>query len=78
MTHRPLEGIRIVDFTWVGAGPYTTKILADAGAEVIKIESEKRPDVLRFMPPLKDGIKGINRSGYFANRNTSKKVSLLI
>ena len=73
MTRRPLEGIRIVDFTWVGAGPYTTKILADAGAEVIKIESEKRPDVLRFMPPLKDGIKGINRSGYFANRNTSKK-----
>lgn len=73
MKQRPLEGVRIIDFTWVGAGPYTTKILADAGAEVIKIESAKRPDVLRFMPPFPNGIKGINRSGYFANRNTNKK-----
>ena len=73
MTNLPLAGVRIIDFTWVGAGPYTTKILADAGAEVIKIESSKRPDVLRFVSPFKDGVKGINRSGYFANRNTSKK-----
>ena len=77
MSTLPLEGIRIIDFTWVGAGPYTTKILADAGAEVIKIESNERPDVLRFMPPFKDGVKGINRSGYFANRNTNKKSLLL-
>ncbi len=77
MTNLPLEGVRIVDFTWVGAGPFTTKILADAGAEVIKIESGKRPDVLRLTPPFKDGVKGLNRSGYFANRNTSKKSFLL-
>ena len=73
MKKLPLDGVRIVDFTWVGAGPYTTKILADAGAEVIKIESGKRPDILRLTPPFKDGIEGLNRSGYFANRNTSKK-----
>lgn len=77
MKRRPLEGVRIIDFTWVGAGPYTTKILADAGAEVIKIESEQRPDVLRFMPPFPNGERGINRSGYFANRNTSKKSFML-
>jgi benzylsuccinate CoA-transferase BbsF subunit len=73
MNKLPLEGIRIADFTWVGAGPYTTKIFADHGAEVIRIESCKRPDVLRLAPPFAEGKAGLNRSGYFSNRNTSKK-----
>jgi benzylsuccinate CoA-transferase BbsF subunit len=73
MSRLPLKGILVVDFTWVGAGPFTTKILADSGAEVIKIESGARPDVLRLTPPYKDKKEGINRSGYFANRNTSKR-----
>lgn len=73
MGELPLEGIRVADFTWVGAGPYTTKLLADHGAEVIRIESGKRPDILRLNPPFADGVPGLNRSGYFSNRNTNKK-----
>jgi crotonobetainyl-CoA:carnitine CoA-transferase CaiB-like acyl-CoA transferase len=69
----PLSGIRVTDLTWVGAGPFATKILADHGAEVIKIESAGRLDALRTMPPYRDGKPGANRSGYFADRNTSKK-----
>lgn len=69
----PLEGILVADFTWVGAGPYSTKMLADFGAEVIKIESGVRPDALRRNPPFKDKKPGLNRSGYFANRNTNKR-----
>ncbi|MBD1539255.1 CoA transferase [Arthrobacter sp. S13_S34] len=69
----PLEGIRIADFTWVGAGPFLTKPLADHGADVIKIESKTRTDPIRSMAPFRDGQAGINRSGYFANRNSSKR-----
>lgn len=69
----PLAGIRVADFCWLGAGSYCTKLLADMGADVIKIESAARLDSLRLAPPYKDGISGVNRSGYFADRNTSKR-----
>ena len=69
----PLQGIRVADFTWIGAGSFTTKLLADHGADVIKIESRGRMDSLRSSRPYKDGVPGINRSGYFADRNSSKR-----
>lgn len=68
----PLAGLRVVDLTWVGAGPFTTKLLADFGAEVWKIESTERPDQLRRAEPLA-AAGGLDASGYFANRNTNKK-----
>ncbi len=74
---RPLTGVRVIDFSWVGAGSYATKILADLGAEVIKIESTKKVDGIRLSPPFADGQSGVNRSGYFADRNTSKRSMLL-
>jgi len=66
------ESLRVLDFTWVGVGPITTKYLADHGATVIHIESVSRPDVLRGVPPFKDAQPGINRSQFAANFNTSK------
>jgi benzylsuccinate CoA-transferase BbsF subunit len=72
-TIKPLSGVRIADFTWIGAGSFTTKLLADFGADVIKIESATRLDTLRDGAPFKDGIRGVNRSGYFADRNSSKR-----
>lgn len=71
--NQPLSGIRVTDFTWIGAGSFTTKLLADFGADVIKIESAGRLDTLRDGAPFKDGIRGVNRSGYFADRNSSKR-----
>jgi crotonobetainyl-CoA:carnitine CoA-transferase CaiB-like acyl-CoA transferase len=43
-----LKGLKIADFSWVGAGPRATKDLADNGATVVKIESSKRLDLTRF------------------------------
>ena len=40
---RPLEGLKVVDFSWVFTGPMVTKYLGDHGAEIIKIESAARP-----------------------------------
>ncbi len=69
---KPLDGLRVADFTWIISGPLTSKILADHGADVIRIESYARPDNLRSISPMKDGISGINRSATFARYNTNK------
>lgn len=68
-----LSGVRFADFCWVGAGSYTTKLFADLGADVIKVESRERLDSLRLARPYAGGQRGVNRSGYFADRNTSKR-----
>ncbi len=68
-----LDGLRIADFSWVGAGPRATKDLADNGATVIKIESRKRPDLGRLSPPFAGGEKDLDGSAFFAQTNTSKK-----
>ena len=66
------EGIKVLDFAWVGVGPITGKYLADHGATVIRIESRTRPDILRQAPPWTDGEPGLDRSQFFASFNTSK------
>jgi crotonobetainyl-CoA:carnitine CoA-transferase CaiB-like acyl-CoA transferase len=67
-----LEGIKILDFSWVIAGPKATKYLANLGATVVRIESEERIDFLRSYPPFPEGLPGINRSGTFAHLNDGK------
>ncbi|MGH3757769.1 CoA transferase [Actinophytocola sp.] len=68
--HRPpLAGYRIVAFTHVWAGPLCGQLLADLGADVIRVESHKRIDVHRTGGPYAGGVKGINRSGVWNSQN---------
>ncbi|GAG33621.1 unnamed protein product, partial [marine sediment metagenome] len=51
----PLEGIRVADFTWFGAGPIYTESLANHGAQVIRVESQAHIDGLRVAHPMPEG-----------------------
>jgi len=68
----PLEGVRITDFCWWGVGAYCTRVLANLGAEVVRIESHARIDPTRGSPPIGRGKTGLNVSGYFNNFNPTK------
>jgi crotonobetainyl-CoA:carnitine CoA-transferase CaiB-like acyl-CoA transferase len=62
----PLDGLLIADFSRILAGPYATMLLADLGAQVIKVESPAGDDTRTWMPPVRDGVStyylGINRN----------------
>ena len=62
----PLSGLVVADFSRILAGPYATMLLADLGAQVVKVESPGGDDTRTWMPPVRDGIAtyylGINRN----------------
>jgi len=72
-TRQVFEGINVVEFAAIAAGPVIGKHLADHGARVVHVESHERPDGFRInYPPYKDNKPGINRSGAFGICNNNK------
>lgn len=69
----PLSGVRVLDFSWVWAGPFCTLQLAHLGAEVIRVETKKRPCINRVIPPYAEGKPGVNRAGSFNQWNQGKR-----
>jgi len=66
-----LDGITVIDFTSMMAGPYATRILADCGARVIKVEAEAG-DYMRYRSPIREG-----RSAYYGQMNSGKESIVL-
>ena len=69
------EGLRIIDFSWVGVGPMAAQTFALFSAEVIRVESSKSLDIFRIGGPLAPG-DGPDRSAYWANINRDKSFSI--
>ena len=77
MAELPLAGIRVCDLTWIIAGPTCTRVLADFGAEVIRVEHAQAADSIRLGRPIVGDRPTLNNSGFFNYFNRNKKSMLL-
>ena len=73
MSGKPaLSDVKVLDLMWVIAGPSTTRIMADYGATIVRVESQTRIETARTIGPFRDGVSGTNTSGAFDNYNAGK------
>ena len=72
MAEQAFAELKVVDFSWVLAGPLIGLYLAHHGATVIRVESMRRPDLIRTAAPYKDNKPGLNRSGQWDLGNSNK------
>ena len=68
----PLSDVKVLDLTWVMAGPTATRLMADYGATVLRVESSRRIDTGRTLPPFHSGQPGPENSARFQNLNAGK------
>jgi crotonobetainyl-CoA:carnitine CoA-transferase CaiB-like acyl-CoA transferase len=69
----PLDGINVLDLTWAMAGPAITRVMADFGATVVRVETSHRLDVARTIGPFVNDKPGNDTSGLLFNMTTGKR-----
>lgn len=70
---RPLEGVKVLDLMWVMAGPAASRVLADYGADCIRVESVNKLDAARTLQPFRDNVGSPDNSGLWNNMNAGKR-----
>ena len=68
----PLEGVKVLDLFWVLAGPAATRVMAEYGATVVHVESTRRLDTIRTIPPYKNGAPGPEYNACVQGANAGK------
>ena len=68
----PLEGVKVLDLSWIVAGPTVGRAMADFGATVIRVESQARVDTARVVGPFHNDEAGIEHSALYGNVNAGK------
>jgi crotonobetainyl-CoA:carnitine CoA-transferase CaiB-like acyl-CoA transferase len=74
---RPLEGVKIVDLMWAVAGPTATRVFADYGATIVRVESPTRIDASRTLRPFRGGKASAEGSALFHTLNVGKLMMTL-
>jgi crotonobetainyl-CoA:carnitine CoA-transferase CaiB-like acyl-CoA transferase len=69
----PLAGLKVLEFGQIAAGPFAGSLLADLGADVVKVERPDGGDDMRRWPPVSEGERGPGYSENFASINRNKR-----
>src|SRR5690349_8959929 len=77
MKTKPLEGVRVLDLSMMWAGPYATKLMAEMGAEIFKVESPRAWDNIRTLIPEPNSPEPWNTAFYFQEYNRQKQSVVL-
>ncbi|MBF0352150.1 MAG: CoA transferase [SAR324 cluster bacterium] len=77
MSHAPLHGVKVLDFSTLLPGPYATMILGDLGADVLRVDAPNRPDLIRLSNPVVYDTLNRNKKSVCLDLKTAEAVAII-